>query len=135
MLVEFRSRVNIGPFSAMWKTTEWVSPNRPESIGFELVPDSGVIKGGLRQLTDHFEFEEQGNCTVLKYSSSFGIRWSVGGWLFGKFLIGPIIKKHMIEHLAAVKETIESRASRSRLYPQKECDHEGGAARDSGAEN
>ena len=37
MLVEFRSRVNIGPLSTTWKTTEWVSPNRPESISFELV--------------------------------------------------------------------------------------------------
>ena len=122
MLVEFRSRVNIGPISTTWKTTEWVSPNRPESISFELVPDSGIIKGGLRQLTDRFDFEEQGNCTVLTYRSRFGIRWSVGGWLLGKALIGPVIKKHMIEHLATVKETIESRAKRSRLYPHLECD-------------
>ncbi len=122
MLVEFRSRVNIGPLSTTWKTTEWVSPNRPESISFELVPDSGIIRGGLRQLTDKFEFEKQGNCTLLTYRSRFGIRWSVGGWLLGKALIGPIIKKHMLEHLAAVKETIERRASRSRLYPQVACD-------------
>ncbi|MCZ6538482.1 MAG: hypothetical protein O6922_01480, partial [Chloroflexi bacterium] len=80
-LVEFRTHIKFGPFSTTWKTTEWVSPNRPESISFELVPDSGIIRGGLRQLTDKFEFEKQGNCTLLTYRSRFGIRWSVGGWL------------------------------------------------------
>ncbi|TDI88639.1 MAG: hypothetical protein E2O75_08655 [Chloroflexi bacterium] len=122
MLVEFRSHVKIGPISTTWKTTEWVLPEKPVSISFELVPDHGIITGGLRQLTDHFDFEKQGNCTVLTYKSRFGIRWSVGGWLLGKALIGPIIKKHMIEHLGEVKEMIESRAGRSRLYPQLECD-------------
>ena len=131
MLVEFRTHIKFGPFSATWKTTEWVSPEKPVSIDFELVPDHGIISGGLRLLTDHFEFEQQGNCTVLTYKSRFGIRWSVGGWMLGKALIGPIIKRHMIEHLGEVKETIESRASRSRLYPQLECDE--GDADDGGA--
>jgi len=126
MLVEFRSRIKFGPISTTWKTTEWVSPQKPVSIGFELVPDQGVLVGGLRQLTDLFEFEKDGNCTVLTYKSRFGIRWSVGGWLLGKVLIGPIIKKHMAQHLAEVKEMIENRARRSRLYPQVACDQADG---------
>lgn len=123
MLVEFRSNLKFGPVSGTWKTTEWVSPEKPNSIDFELVPSSGIMSGGLRQLNDRFDFQEKGNCTVLTYKSRFGIRWSVGGWLLGKILIGPIIKKHMIEHLVEVKTMIESRASRSRLYPQVACDH------------
>ena len=87
-----------------------------------MVPAHGIITGGLRQLTDGFELEKQGNCTVLTYKSRFGIRWSVGGWLLGKVLIGPIIKKHMIAHLGEVKEMIENRARRSRVYPQLPCD-------------
>ena len=122
MLVEFNSHMKFGPFSTVWTTTEWVSPEKPESISFELVPARGIIKGGLRQLTDRFEFEERGNCTVMTYKSRFGIRWSVGGWVLGKVLFGPIIKKHMIEHLGSVKEMIENRASRSRVYPQLPCD-------------
>ena len=123
MLVEFRSSIKLGPVSTTWKTTEWVSPVRPGSISFELVPGRGVIAGGLKQLTDHFLFEKRDNCTVLTYRSRFGIRWSVGGWLLGKVLIGPIIKSHMVQHLADVKVMIENRAQRSRLYPQLTCDH------------
>ena len=122
MLVEFRTPVKLGPVSTVWKTTEWVSPEKPESISFELVPDHGILTGGLRQLTDRVDFKKQGNCTVLTYRSRFGIRWSVGGWLLGKMLIGPIIEKHMIEHLGEVKEMIENRARRSRIYPQLACD-------------
>ena len=122
MLVEFQSNIKFGLISTTWKTTEWVSPAKPTSIAFELVPASGIMAGGLRQLTDRFDFHEKGNCTVLTYKSRFGMRWSVGGWLLGKMLIGPIIKKHMIEHLGEVKIMIESRASRSRLYPQLDCD-------------
>ncbi len=128
MLVEFNSRVKVGPIVTTWKTIEWVSPDKPESISFELVPDRGIIAGGLRQLTDRFDFIKQGDCTLLTYRSSFGIRWSVGGWLVGKIIIGPIIKKHMVEHLVEVKVVIENRARRSRVYPQRECS-EGDAVR------
>lgn len=121
MLVEFNTLVKVGPFAATWKTTEWVSPDKPESIGFELVPDRGIIAGGLRQLTDHFDFEKQGDCMLLTYRSRFGIRWSFAGWLLGKVVISPIIKKHMVEHLVEVKAVIENRARRSRVYPQREC--------------
>lgn len=122
MLVEFHTPLKIGPFSTTWKSTEWVTPSKPDSIDFDLVPTNGIINGGLRQLTDRFEFAESGNCTELAYKSRFGIRWSIGGWLLGKAVFGPIMKKHMIEHLGDVKGIIENRASRSRLYPQLECD-------------
>jgi hypothetical protein len=121
MLVQFKTPLKLGPISTMWATVEWVTPNVPSAINFELVSDSGIISGGLRELIDRFEFEEQGNCTVLRYKSRFGIRWSVGGWLLGKLLFGPIIKSHMIEHLAEIKEMVENRAKRSHIYPQHEC--------------
>jgi hypothetical protein len=121
MLVEFNNPLKIGPISTNWKTTEWVSPYMPSAIDFELVPASGILTGGLRELIDRFEFTQQGNCTVLTYKSQFGIRWSVGGWLLGKTVIAPIIKSHMIEHLDEVKEMVENRAKRSRVYPQLAC--------------
>lgn len=122
MLVEFHTPLKFGPISTTWKSTEWVTPEKPVSIDFELVPAGGIINGGLRELKDRLTLEKRGNCTLLTYKSRFGIRWSVGGWLFGKVLIGPIIKKHMIEHLGEVREMIENRAKRSRLYPQLDCD-------------
>ncbi len=124
MFVEFKTPMKLGPFSMTWKSREWVTPVKPESIDFEMVPGSGIVNGGLRQLSDRFEFEQQGNCTVLKYKSRFGIRWSVGGWILGKFLFAPMIKSHMNEHLHEVKEMVESRAVRSRIYPQLPCSEE-----------
>jgi hypothetical protein len=125
MLVEFNTPLKIGPISTTWKTTEWVTPNAPSSIDFNLVPVGGIMSGGLRELVDRFEFEQQGNCTLLTYKSRFGIRWSVGGWLLDKVLFGPIIKSHMIEHLGEVKEMIESRAKNSHIYPQLDCEEVG----------
>lgn len=120
-LVEFRTPLKIGSLSTNWKTTEWVTPIKPRSIDFDLLPDKGILSGGLRQLNDRFEFSEEGNCTVLTYKSTFGIRWSIGGWLLGKTVVERIIKSHMIEHLDEVKEMIENRAKRSRVYPQQAC--------------
>lgn len=121
MLVEFATPLKLGPLSTTWISTEWVTPMTPTSIDFELVPARGVVAGGLQQLSDRFEFEQEGNCTRLRYKSRIGIRWSVGGWLLGKVLIGPFIKSHMVEHLGEVKELVENRAKRSRIYPQKDC--------------
>lgn len=120
-LVEFRTPLKLGPLNTSWKTTEWVTPHSPVSIDFDLLPDSGLVAGGLRELHDRFDFEQAGNCTVLNYQSQFGIRWSVGGWLLGKLVFRPIIKKHMIQHLTEVKQLIENRARRSRIYPQLAC--------------
>ena len=128
MLVEFHTPLKLGPLNMTWKSVEWVTPDKPQSIDFELVPVGGIITGGLQQLTDHFELEKKGNCTVLTYRSRFGICWSIGGWLLGKVLIGPIIKKHMVQHLGDLKEMIENRASRSRLYPQLPCEEADGPA-------
>ncbi len=121
-LIEFHVPMKFGPMSTTWISTEWVTPEKPGSIDFEMIPAHGVVKGGLRELKDRFVLEAQGNCTVMTYKSRFGIRWSVGGWVLGKVLFGPMLKKHMIEHLGEVKEMIENRASRSRVYPQLPCD-------------
>jgi hypothetical protein len=121
MLVEFTTPLKLWPISVTWKSTEWVTSKKPTSIDFELVPARGIVRGALRQLSDHFEFEKEGNCTRMTYRSRFGMRWSIGGWVLGKVLIGPIIKDHMVEHLGEVKELVENRARRSRIYPQTDC--------------
>lgn len=120
-LVEFNTPLKLGPVRKTWKTTEWVSPMPPLSIDFNLLPDRGFIAGGLRELVDRFEFEDEGGCTVLTYKSRFGIRWSIGGWVLGKVLFGPVIRNHMIDHLAEVKVLVENRAKRSRIYPLRDC--------------
>ena len=116
-LIEFVTPVNLGPgMSRNWVTNEWVKMSEPEEVTFDLVPGKGPITGGLKLLSDRFVFEVVDNCTDLTYESTFGIRWSVFGWLFGKMFVERYLKKHMREHLAEVKPVIEARAARSRVY-------------------
>lgn len=133
MLVEFRTALKFGPIATTWMTTERVTPARPVSIDFKLVPAHGIVTGGLRELNDQITFEKRGNCTLITYKSRFGIRWSIGGWLLGKVVIVPIIRKHMIEHLSEVKAMIEDRASKSRVHPQLACDEDADATQADGA--
>jgi hypothetical protein len=39
-----------------------------------------------------------------------------------------VLAKHMHEHPAEIKESIEARARKSKLFPQQACDHEIGHA-------
>ena len=121
-LVEFHTPVALG-FGrvGVFKTVEWVVMYPPELITFDLVPAKGLVSGALRLLDDRFVFTDSGGCTVLRYESTFGLRWSWIGQLLGYALIAPIMRRHMREHLESMKETIEARARRSRKYPQVEC--------------
>jgi hypothetical protein len=124
LLVEFRTPVDLG-FGIRWhfRTVEWLTLKEPEQIDFDLVPGKGPIRGGLKLLTDRFSLHDVDGCTEFRYESTFGIRWSVLGWLLGKLLIQRAMKQHMKKHLAALKVTIEARAERSRVYPL-DCPHE-----------
>jgi hypothetical protein len=122
--VEFTTPISLGfGMHKDWVTTEWVDLHEPDAIDFNLVPGSGPITGGLKLLSDRFELVDHGSCTQLTYHSKFGIRWSVFGWMLGKFYIQKFLQKHMREHISEVKVAIEARAERSRVHPQVACTH------------
>ena len=124
LLIEFRTPVEFGfGIKRNFRTVEWLTLKEPEQIDFELVPGKGPITGGLKRLDDRFLLEDVDGCTEFRYESTFCIRWSLFGWLLGKLLLQRTIKRHMRHHLAELKETIEARAKRSRVYPL-ECPHE-----------
>lgn len=120
MLVRFNTPVKLLGLIKIWPTEEWVTPTEPEQIDFELVPGKGPLVGGLKLLTDRFTLHDASGCTVMRYESTFGIRWSWPGWLLGKLAIAPLIRSHMHHHLDDVKDTIEARAARSHVYQRVE---------------
>ena len=123
--VEFTTPIALGfGMHKNWITTEWVDLHEPEAIDFNLVPGSGPITGGLKLLSDRFELADLGSCTEFTYHSRFGIRWSIFGWILGKFYVKNFLQKHMREHLSEAKMAIEARAERSRVHPQLACTHD-----------
>ena len=100
------------------RTVEWVALHEPERIDFE------GVEGPLPLLRDRFTLEAQGNCTLFRYESTFGVRGWVLGWVLGVLYVRPMMKRFMSRHLEEFKETIEARAKRSRVYPQLPCSEE-----------
>ena len=96
-------------------TIESVTLTKPSRIEFSLVKAGK----GLALLEDRFTFEDVDGSTRFLYESTFGMSWSVVGWLFGKIVMEPLMKRHMRKHTAEVKAMIEARAEHSRVYPQR----------------
>ena len=86
--------------------------------------DADIYEGPLPLLRDRFTLEAQGNCTLYRYESTFGVRGWVLGWVLGVLYVKPMMKRFMRRHLIELKETIEARAKRSRVYPQLPCTEE-----------
>ena len=114
LLAEFSSLAPL-PFgmSTTLKTVEYVRFVEPDRIEFELAEPNGI----LRLLQDRFTLEDVDGWTRFRYESRFGIGGWVFGWLLGQLMIKSMFKHHMRSHLAALQETIEARAQRSRRYP------------------
>ena len=119
-LVAFHTPVKVLRWRTVFPTNEWVTLYEPGQIDFNLVPGKGPITGGLKLLKDRFTLEDREGCTLMRYDSTFGIRWSWPGWILGKLLFAPVLRSLMRHHLDEVKVTIEERAKRSRVYPQVE---------------
>ena len=115
-LIEFRTPIK-GLFgrTKVYRTVEWVTTHEPDRIDF------AGEQGPLPLLRDRFVLEEWGACTRMRYESTFGVRGWLAGWLVGKLYVGPMLKRFMRRHLIEMKETIESRARRSKVYPQQPC--------------
>jgi hypothetical protein len=118
LLIEFHTKVRglLGR-EGTHTTQEWVTLKEPERITFQ------GAQGPLPLLQDAFVLEDLGPCTLLRYESTFGVRFWWLGWLVGKVYVAPILKRFMREHLQEVKGTIEARAARSKVFPQQPCPH------------
>ena len=60
-----------------------------------------------------------GDCCVFKYDATITLHGSLLGWIFGVLFIRPMFRSLMQEHLIEMKATIEARASRSKVFPQR----------------
>ena len=116
LLVEFRIPVR-GLFGRqkVYRTVEWVTPYEPERVEFD------TVEGPTAMKRDRFILEELGGCTCIRYESECGIWGWVPGWLLGVLYVRPMLKRLMQEHLEEMKETIEARARRSKMFPQQPC--------------
>ena len=118
LLVEFHGVAkNLLGKPRPWRTVEWVTLHEPGSIDF------AGVEGPFTLLRDRFTFIPVDGCTVLRYESTIGWRGWIVGWLAAQLLAKPVVKRHMRSHLAELKQTIEARAQRSKLFPDAACKH------------
>ena len=117
LLVEFHIPVR-GLFGRqkVYRTVEWVTQDEPGEITFE------GVEGPLALLRDRMLLEAAGGCTWLRYESQFGLKWGIAGWLVAMLVLRPIMQRFVRSHLQELKETIEARARRSKVYPQVPCE-------------
>ena len=108
-----------------WRSVGWVTLHEPGAIDFE------GVEGLFALLRDRFTFIPVDGCTLLRYESTIGWRGWVAGWLAVQLLAKPVVKRHMRTHLAELKQTIEARAQRSKLFPGAACKHGAPVAADS----
>ncbi len=117
-LVEFHSLIPTstgGRKRKVYRTVEWVTLHDPAAIDFE------GVEGPLALLRDRFVLEDVDGCTRFRYESTFGLRGWIFGWMVGRFYVKPLLGAFMREHTRTLKETIEERAKRSRVFPYREC--------------
>jgi hypothetical protein len=110
-LIEFETVYSL-PFGrgSTFVTKEWVTPQPPGQIEFTLAQPSGY----LVLLDDRFSLVEDSGSTRFRYESTFGMRGSVIGWVFGKFVVEPLMRRHMRKHVNDMKQLIEARARTGR---------------------
>ena len=116
VLCEFHTPVKAF-FGLEWvyRTVEWVTVKEPERIQFE------AIRAPLPVLLCLWSLDQWDECCVFKYDATIALHGSLLGWIFGILFIRPMFKRMMREHLVELKTTIETRAARSRVFPQQPC--------------
>lgn len=115
-LVEFHALIpTFTGGKKVYRAIEWVTLHEPEAIDFE------GIQGPLALLRDRFVLEEVDGCTRFRYESTFGVNGWILGWVVGRFYVKPLLRRFMREHTRQLKEAIEERAKRSRVFPYREC--------------
>ncbi|MDA1349100.1 MAG: hypothetical protein O3A47_09595 [Chloroflexi bacterium] len=115
-LVEFHSSTpTLTGKRKTYRTVEWVTLEAPTEILFE------GVEGPLSLLRDRFTLEDLQGCTRFLYESTVGVPGWVLGWLVAQTYVRTLLGKFMREHTASMKEKIEDRARKSRVYPYKDC--------------
>lgn len=115
-LVEFHTPIAVGSArTTLLRTVEWVTLHEPEAIDFE------KVEGPLHLLRDRFILDEVDRCTRFRYESTFGVKGGLLGWLVGQLRVKPVLGAFMRRHAQELKQTIEERARRSRLFPFHPC--------------
>lgn len=116
LLVEFVTPIP-GLFgrTKVHRTVEWVTLREPERIDFE------AVESPLATLHDAFILEAEDGCTRFRYESEFSVSGWVFGRVFGVVYVRPLLKRFMRQHLIELKETIEARARKSKVFPQQPC--------------
>jgi hypothetical protein len=118
VLCEFHTPVKaFGVLKWMQRTVEWVTAVEPERIEFQ------AVKAPLPILLCSWSLAEWGDCCLFTYDATIALHGSLLGWIFGVLFVRPMFGHMMQEHLAELRETIEARAARSRVFPQQPCPH------------
>ena len=99
----------------VYRTVEYVTSQQPEWIEFN------TVEGPLASMRDRFDLEDERGCTRLRFGSEFTMAGSVVGWLVGVLVVRPELKRMIRGHLQELKQTMEARAARSRVYPRYPC--------------
>lgn len=102
----------------VYRTVERVTLVEAEQVEFE------GVEGPLTLLHDRFLFQSEGNCTRLRYESRVGLRGWWLGWLVARYYARPRLERLMRAHLEEMKEAVEARARRGKVYPQMACKQE-----------
>ena len=116
VLCEFYTPVS-AYFGLKWvqRTVEWVTVTEPERIIFD------AVKAPLPLMLCYWSLDEWGDCCLFKYDATIALHGSLFGWILGILFIRPMFKRMMQQHVIELKVTIEARAARSRVFPQRPC--------------
>ena len=121
-LVEFHTPLRVRNSTHVARTVEWVQLTEPMRIDFWLAEgyeEKSIF--ALSLLEDAFVLKAQAGCTEIRYESRLAVKAPVIGRLLARLVIGPVMSRHMAEHLGDIKALCEARAVRSRVWPQQEC--------------
>ena len=122
-LVEFHTPLRVRNRTDVARTVEWVQLTEPERIDFWLAEgyeEKSIF--ALSLLEDAFVLDDRDGCTEMTYESRLAVKAPVVGWLLARWVIVPVMSRHMVEHLEDIRGLCEDRAERSRVWPQVECE-------------
>ncbi len=116
LLVEFHTpgRGLLGR-ERVFRTLERVSLREPDLIEFD------GVEGPLALLHERIILEADDGCTLVPHESTFGLRGWLLGWAVGALVIRFVLARLLRDHGDELRQAIEDRASRSRVFPRGSC--------------
>ncbi len=116
LLVEFHTPVpTVFGRVKEYRTVEYVTFHEPELVEFD------TVEGPLSMMHERFTLQDASGCTLLRYDGQFGIPGWLAGWMVGMMYVRPLLHRFMRCHMMDMKEAMETRARRSRAFPQQPC--------------